>query len=1023
MRDGQKTKAELLEEIKTLRRRVAQLEQAKCSEQDLEADVSDNIFQTIFNNAADGILVADAESKEFYLANPRLCQMLGCSLEEIKRLGVADIHLERDLPFVTEQFTKQVKGESSLARDIPVKRMDGSVFYADVDALPVTLNGKKCLMGIFRDVADRRNMEKELHESNIKYKTLLENLPQKIFLKDSHSVYISCNENYARDLKIGSEDIVGKTDYDFYPRELAEKYRTDDVRVMESGQIKEIEEIYVQDKHKVIVQTVKVPVKDKQDNVIGVLGIFWDITEHKKAEEEIKKFKTIADKAGYGVAISDLRGSLIYVNESFAQMHGYRIDELIGRHLAVFHHKEQMENFNRLNQQLVNNGGYIAEEVWHCKKDGTPFCTLMNATLIQTSRDKPQFMACTMIDITRRKRAEQALRESEEHFRMLAERMNDGLSEIDENDLFVFVNNSLAEMMGYPPDVMIGKNTLDFYSEDAREVVAEQLRLRRKGIAEPYEVTHIRKSDGRKFHLYVSPQPVFDKEGRYRGAFAITTDITRIRQMEEELFKEKNRLQSILEVMESGVTIRDLDYTLTYQNEYVTKFMGDHVGEKCYTAYEGKSRVCEGCPVELAYRDGKSHISERKVVLPSGEIIYWENIANPMRDANGRIFCCLEVNTNITERKKADDALRETEEKYRTLVEGAEEVIATVDKDGLFLFMNNTGMKCLGVGPGNTSGNTMWDLFPKKYADLQMESIRQVINTGQGTNRVSITEVQNQQRWYNTIIEPLRDAKGKVFAAMILARDIDDLKRAQQKLDQYRDEMARTEQLASVGTLSATAAHELTQPLTVIRLSIENALTKLESASSPEAVAQKLRDSLEEVSNITLVVDRLRGLARKSSRKVSREMDLKAVASRIVNLLYDNAQRSGFTLRLDGLDKLPHIYSNDKDMEQVFFALVDNAIYAAHDKKDRQLVISGAVKDENVELRFSDNCGGIPPEHMDRIFEPFFTTKPDGQGTGLGLCIVRDIVSRNGGKVYAESQVGKGSTFIVTLPINKDGRS
>jgi signal transduction histidine kinase len=207
----------------------------------------------------------------------------------------------------------------------------------------------------------------------------------------------------------------------------------------------------------------------------------------------------------------------------------------------------------------------------------------------------------------------------------------------------------------------------------------------------------------------------------------------------------------------------------------------------------------------------------------------------------------------------------------------------------------------------------------------------------------------------------------------------------------------------------------LTQPLTVIRLLIENALAKLETTSSPKAVIEKLRDSLTEVSNITSVVDRLRSLARKSSGKNFKEVDLGAIASRIVNLLNESVHLHGFSLCLEDMDELPHIYSSDRDMEQLFFSLVDNALQEGHG--DRRLVIKGDVKGEFVELSFSDNCGGISPENIDRIFEPFYTTKPTGQGTGLGLCIVQDIVSRTGGKVRVESIFGVGTTFFVTLPV------
>jgi signal transduction histidine kinase len=121
------------------------------------------------------------------------------------------------------------------------------------------------------------------------------------------------------------------------------------------------------------------------------------------------------------------------------------------------------------------------------------------------------------------------------------------------------------------------------------------------------------------------------------------------------------------------------------------------------------------------------------------------------------------------------------------------------------------------------------------------------------------------------------------------------------------------------------------------------------------------------------------------------------------------------------MDKLPPLYSNKEDLEQLFFALIDNAIQAADDKNNHQLIISGAVKEGRIELRFSDNCGGIAKENLEKIFEPFFTTKPAGQGTGLGLCVVQRIVSRIGGKVRVESKAGEGSTFIIILPIKQVG--
>lgn len=128
-----------------------------------------------------------------------------------------------------------------------------------------------------------------LHASETRYRTLIENLPQKIFLKDKLSTYVICNRNYAADLAISPEGIKGKTDYDFYPPELAEKYRADDKRIMDSGRTEELEEKYVQDGREHIVNTVKTPLKDEQSEVTGILGIFWDVTEKRRLEQQVAR--------------------------------------------------------------------------------------------------------------------------------------------------------------------------------------------------------------------------------------------------------------------------------------------------------------------------------------------------------------------------------------------------------------------------------------------------------------------------------------------------------------------------------------------------------------------------------------------------------------------------------------------------------------------------------------------------------------------------------------------------------------
>ena len=160
--------------------------------------------------------------------------------------------------------------------------------------------------------------------------------------------------------------------------------------------------------------------------------LLQEVTERMRAEVELRKFKTIADKASYGAAISDLEGNLLYVNETFAQMHQYTSEGLIGKNLSIFHNEEQMQKVIELNNKLKKDLKFLAEEVWHTRKDGSAFPTLMSATLI-FHETKPLYLSATAIDITERKMAEIALAKSESKLRnqkLALEQKNIALGEI-----------------------------------------------------------------------------------------------------------------------------------------------------------------------------------------------------------------------------------------------------------------------------------------------------------------------------------------------------------------------------------------------------------------------------------------------------------------------------------------------------------------------------------------------------------------------------------------------------------------
>jgi PAS domain S-box-containing protein len=186
-----------------------------------------------------------------------------------------------------------------------------------------------------REVAERRRTEERLGESEAKYHSLFDNLPQKIFLKDTASVYVAVNPAYAADLGLAPEAIVGKTDLDLFPQEVAEKYRADDRQILESGRRLEADEIFAQGGSQRAVHTIKMPLRDAAGRVTGLLGVFWDITERKRAEQALKESErrlwALLENVPLIAVMLDVHGRILFCNDYCLELTGWRREEVVGR--------------------------------------------------------------------------------------------------------------------------------------------------------------------------------------------------------------------------------------------------------------------------------------------------------------------------------------------------------------------------------------------------------------------------------------------------------------------------------------------------------------------------------------------------------------------------------------------------------------------------------------------------------------------------------------------------------------------
>jgi len=1010
MRDERKTKAELLKELNALRHRIAQLEQIEGRKEQEGAIESEQTFSTIFDNAADGIILADVKSKRFYMGNKVICQMLGCDQQQLKNLGVADIHPEQDMPYVTEQIQKQIDGECTLAKDIPVKRTDGSIFYADVNSFPITMEGKTYLMSIFRDVTRRKRAEKALQQSEKKWYSLLRNAPDFILNIDRDGTILFINRTVPG---YTIEDTVGKTVYSFLPPEQHEQTREAIKKVFESGESVSFETSVIGSDGRLIWYSSNLgPVKDG-DKIVSVAQVSNDITKRKKIEEELQAsellYRTLFETMPVGVGLATIDGRIIEANSAMLQLTGYSDVQLKQVNLNEIY--ESPGDRERLLKQMQRDGFIHDFETKFKRKDGTIYCASL--TLAPLKLRGKDVLLTVARDVTDYRMAQKKLKESEETLSSLVNAITESVLLIDTEGTILAINESAAGRIGFSVNELMGKCAYDFLPTDVAEFRKSQVeKVVQTGQHVQFEDCSLER------HIYHSLSPVLDSSGQVSKLAIFGLDITELKRFEYELVESEQRYRTLIETANDPIATIDKNGVFLFMNTAAAEHLGgrpeDFAGKTMWDLFPKEIADRQAAHVRKVMETGQSMNVIWMTELQGQNRLYNTTIG-PLRNSNGNLIAVLIIARNI-------DEIRQAEERIRTLssaVEQSIDGIAIGDLEPKLLYVNDAYARMHGYTPEEMIGMKVADLHSDSQTGEYNKTIYQVKTQGAWTGETRHIRKDGIAFPCYVSISLLKNDKGEGTGHLAVCRDITKYKQKEDELKAYRQQMARAEQLASLGTLSATVAHQLTQPLTVIGLLLDNALDDLEGTSSPKPLIRRLSDCATQVSNITSIINRFRNFARQSSDTSIGEVHLQAVAHRVVSLLDESARQAKIRLRIEGMDRLPPVCMSERDLEQLFFALVQNAIQAADGKKVRQLVISGVVKDEHIEMHFSDNCGGIAPENLNKIFEPFFTTKPPGQGTGLGLCIVQDIVSRVGGVVRVESKFGESSTFFVTLPVNE----
>ena len=359
------------------------------------------------------------------------------------------------------------------------------------------------------------------------------------------------------------------------------------------------------------------------------------------------------------------------------------------------------------------------------------------------------------------------------------------------------------------------------------------------------------------------------------------------------------------------------------------------------------------------------------------------------------------------------EKLKKSEVKYKTLVESAQDLIFTVDENGTFLAMNRCSAIFFKDSPDTLTGKNVYDLFTEESAKLQMGFIEEVFKTGKNINIKHPVKVGNRDYWFSSNFVPLMDESGRVYASLGISRDITERKKLEE------EQIYNTEKLASLGKLTAGVVHELNQPIAVILGFADILLEKIEPGKNHEILETIERQA----QNCKRIVESILGFARYPD-KIEYSSNVNESLERVLFVVENILVTEKITLEKNMAKDLPKVRGDSGRLQQVFMNLITNAA-AAMQEEGGVLTVSTGLNSSGseVEVVFKDTGHGIKREYRDKIFDAFFTTKKRGEGTGLGISVSCDIVSKYGGDINFETVAEEedrermGTTFIVTLPV------
>ncbi len=729
-------------------------------------------------------------------------------------------------------------------------------------------------------------------------------------------------------------------------------------------------------------------------------------------------------------------GRFVAANRTLARLFGYEsVGELLEREAAEVY--ADLDDLRAFSQRLLTEGQAAGVELRLKKKDGTPIWGSFTARIVRNRQGEAEYVDGVMEDITHRKQAEDALRESERRLSSLIDLMPDAAFVIDRNGVVVAWNRATESLTGVRAEEMLGKGNYEyaipFYGE-RRPILIDLVKTPREELERDYKSLkrsghvligesplHVR---GKETYLQGRARALYGLQGEYIGAIEILHDFTELKRVEQALRNSEQRLRRILETTGEGFWMIDNNTVTTAVNDAMCATLGrpreEIVGKPIFDFVNEENAAIFQEQVRLR-AEGKGGAYEICLNRPDASLVPCIFHANPLFDENGRKTGAFAMVTNITELKQVEEALRESEERYRTLISNLPVGLyrTTTGAPGRFITANPAAARMFGYP-------SLEELMTSSPADVcldpeewQVFSDRLLEKEQVSGLEVHLKKVDGTRIWGSLSARVVHSERGEVECFDGTIEDITLRKEAQEQLREAKEAAEAASRAKS--TFLANMSHEIRTPMNAIL-----GFTQL-MQRDPSLTPQQ-HESLNTIARsgehlLALINDIL-----EMSKIEAGRTSVNPVACNLHDLIDDLAtmfrirtQEKNLLFEVEKGDDLPRFILVDVGkLRQVLINLLGNAVkFTQHG----QIVLRLAARrgDEGrVRLRIEveDTGVGIAPGDLGKVFEYFEQASASAAsegGTGLGLAISREFVRLMGGDITVKSEIKKGTLFCAEI--------